>query len=175
MFRLTLFIAICVSLMACATIEVPVAQWGAPAAPNDIPGISLTILPNGEGLPDGKGDARTGAVVYATHCQSCHGAEGNGGIGGALAGGQGTLASEMPLKTVGSYWPYSTTLFDYVRRAMPYGAPMSLSTDQYYSLTAYVLFINDIIREDEGMDRQSLPMVRMPNRDGFTRTWSGHD
>lgn len=100
-------------------------------------------------------------------CVSCHGEKGSGKPADALVGGIGSLASHAPLKTVGSYWPYATTLFDYLRRAMPYDKPMSLSSDEVYALSAYILFLNGIVPEDAAMDAMSLPKVEMPNRYGF--------
>lgn len=126
-----------------------------------------SIGPDGAGLPPGSGDATSGAPIYAQQCQSCHGPEGRGGPNGALVGGRGSLTSEEPLKTVGSYWPYATTVFDYVRRAMPYHAPGTLSDDEVYAVTAYLLHHNGIIGPEQEMNRQTLPQVVMPNRDGF--------
>jgi len=104
-------------------------------------------------------------------CLACHGAKGAGKPADALAGGIGSLATKAPVRTVGSYWPYATTLFDYVRRAMPITNPLSLSDDEVYAVSAYVLFINGIIGEDVAMNAQSLPQVKMPNRDGFISDW----
>src|SRR5690606_16339422 len=108
-----------------------------------------------------------GKKVYEQNCLACHGANGIGGIKDRLAGGQGTLASDKPIKTVGSYWPYATTLFDYIRRAMPYQAPESLSTDDTYAVTAYILGLNGILPEDGKLDKETLPKIKMPNHDGF--------
>ena len=140
---------------------------GIPATPEEVAAWDLSIGPDGAGLPRGSGDARTGAAVYAVQCLACHGAEGAGQINAPLAGGHGTLAEAAPLKTVGSYWPYATTVFDYIRRAMPFTQPMSLTDDEVYALTAYLLYINDIIDENEVMNAETLPAVEMPNRDGF--------
>lgn len=104
---------------------------------------------------------------FAAKCAACHGAKGEGGIGDPLAGGIGTLTGAKPKKTVGSYWPYATTLFDYIRRAMPYNAPQSLSADEVYAVSAYVLNLNGIVPGDARLDAKSLPKVKMPNRDGF--------
>jgi cytochrome c len=128
----------------------------------------ISIPPSGTGLPNGRGDARAGRSLYETHCASCHGAQGEGvGAYPALAGGQGTLTTERPLKTVGSYWPYATTVWDYINRAMPYQNPGALRADEVYSVTAYVLYLNKIVPETQVLDKTSLPRVRMPNRDGF--------
>jgi cytochrome c len=102
---------------------------------------------------------------------ACHGAKGAGKPADVLAGGQGTLASKAPLRTVGSYWPYATTLFDYVRRAMPITNPLSLSDDEVYAVSAYVLYLNGIVGEDVAMNAQTLPQVKMPNQDGFVSDW----
>lgn len=130
----------------------------------DLAGFDLIVDSQGNGLPEGAGTAREGEAVYAARCQTCHGEAGRGGPGvPALVGG-----SVLPPKfTVGSYWPYATTLFDYVRRAMPPTAPKSLSDEEVYQVVAYVLNLNGIVDSDFNLDRNSLPRVKMPNRDGF--------
>jgi cytochrome c len=139
---------------------------GAPS-PEDIRQWDISVAPDGTGLPAGSGTAAQGREVYANRCSKCHGAKGEGGDSVALAGGQGTLKSAKPLRTVGSYWPYATTIWDYVNRAMPFKNPGVLSQDQVYAVTAYVLFLNGIIAENAVMDMHSLPKVQMPNRNGF--------
>lgn len=129
--------------------------------------IDFTIMPDGDGLPAGSGDAVAGRDVYARNCLACHGEGGAGGVNDRLSGGHDSLTAERPVKTVGSYWPYATTIFDYVRRAMPFQTPGSLSDDEIYAVTAYLLHINGIIAEDQVMDADSLPDVAMPNRDNF--------
>jgi S-disulfanyl-L-cysteine oxidoreductase SoxD len=130
----------------------------------------LTIFPDGRGLPPGKGTAREGRAVFATHCASCHGAAGEGSKDfPRLVGGVGTLRTSSPLLTVGSYWPYATTLWDYNRRAMPYAQPGLLSDAEVYAVTAYILHMNGIVKEDDVLDERTLAAVRMPNRDGFVR------
>jgi mono/diheme cytochrome c family protein len=129
--------------------------------------LDFVVLPNGEGLPGGAGNAVTGEDLYRTHCLACHGERGENGSNDRLAGGRGSIGSTAPVKTVGSYWPYATTLFDYLRRAMPYQTPGRLTNDELYSLTAYVLYINEIVTQTEILDARSLPEVQMPNRDGF--------
>lgn len=129
--------------------------------------MDISIPPSGAGLPAGSGTVAQGQKVYEAKCQSCHGPKGVGKPADALVGGIGSLASGKPMRTVGSYWPYATTLFDYTRRAMPTTAPMSLSNEEVYAVTAYVLFLNGIIPESTVMDAQTLPQVKMPNRDGF--------
>lgn len=143
------------------------AGLGIPATAEDVAKVSLSIMPDGEGLPPGKGTAKQGEALYATHCIACHGANGKDGVSRALVGGAGSLATDKPVKSVGSFWPYGTTVFDYIRRSMPYTAPMSLSNDEYYAITAYVLYINGIVKPNQVVDAKSLPKVKMPNRDGF--------
>lgn len=127
--------------------------------------FDYTVLPGGEGLPEGSGNAKEGAGVYAANCLACHGEGGTDGLNDRLVGGHGTLLTDSPVRTVGSYWPYATTLFDYVRRAMPYQTPGSLSNDEIYAVTAYLLFLNEVIAEDDEINAQTLPQVHMPNRD----------
>lgn len=137
----------------------------------DVAAWDKSIAPDGAGLPPGRGTVSAGREVFAVQCAACHGAEAVGGPAGSLVGGIGSLASDAPVKTVGSYWPYATTLFDYVRRAMPYFAPGSLSDEEVYSVTAYLLYLNEIIGEQTVLDAQTLPAVEMPNRDGFIAYW----
>ena len=123
-----------------------------------------------EGVTNGRAAAillaRAGAKVYAAKCASCHGPKGEGKPADRLVGGIGTLTKER-IRTVGSYWPYATTLFDYIRRAMPYDRPMSLTNQEVWGLTAYVLWMNGIVGRSDVLDAATLPKVRMPNRDGF--------
>jgi cytochrome c len=128
---------------------------------------NLTISPDGKNLPVGKGNAAQGAKIFALQCAACHGPEGIGGSADPLVGEVGSLASEYPEKTVNSYWPYATTLFDYIRRAMPIDRPFSLSADEVYALSAYILSQDDIISSDLDLTEKNLPKVKMPNRDGF--------
>jgi cytochrome c len=125
------------------------------------------VGPQGKELPPGRGTAREGASIYAQKCAACHGATGTEGPADRLVGGQGTLAGDRPVRTVGSYWPYATTVWDYINRAMPVNNPGSLTPNEVYALTAFILSRNGIVQETEVMDRESLPKVRMPNRDGF--------
>ena len=142
-------------------------DFGRRATPEEIRLWDIDVRPDGKGLPEGSGTVARGKQVFEENCAACHGDGGQGGIKDRLVGGQGTLASDMPVKTVGSFWPYATTVFDYIRRAMPYPAPGSLSDDDTYALTAYILSLNGIISADARLDKASLPRVRMPNRDGF--------
>jgi cytochrome c len=160
------------SLVACAA-QAPSRQpaFGAAVSAEEIARWDISIPPSGAGLPTGGGSARQGLQVYEQKCMACHGAKGAGKPADPLAGGTGSLATKTPLRTVGSYWPYATTLFDYVRRAMPITNPLSLSDDEVYSVSAYVLFLNGIVAEDAVMNAQTLSQVKMPNRDGFVSDW----
>jgi cytochrome c len=145
----------------------PKYKLGRPASERDIQEKDLFVSPDGKGLPPGKGTAAEGREVYKRRCERCHGAQGEGKEEAALVGGKGTLATPKPIKTVGSYWPYATTLFDYVNRAMPFDNPGLLTNDQVYAVSALVLHWNGIIGENDVMDASSLAKVKMPNRDGF--------
>src|SRR5215468_3864059 len=146
-------------------------ELGTTPTPQDLAQL-FAIPPDGRGLPPGKGTYAEGEKVYADSCAVCHGDKLQGiptpGIGGdRLLGGRGTLATATPVKTVESYWPYATTLFDYVKRAMPFSAPGSLSDDDVYSVVAYILSEAKIIKPEQTMNATTLPKVAMPNRDGF--------
>ena len=167
-------VALCVSAVA-PTYAHAQAQlhygFGASVSPQELTRY-FAYSPDGAGLPPGSGTAAQGARVYAENCAACHGEklEGNPakGIGGdKLIGGRGTLASKTPVKTVESYWPYATTLFDYVKRAMPFSSPGSLTDDQVYAVVAYILSEAKIIKPTDVIDSKTLPQVQMPNRDGF--------
>ena len=161
------------ALTACATPQ-PAGKrpaLGESVSAGEVARFDISIPPSGAGLPGGSGSARQGVKVYEEKCLACHGAKGVGKPADPLAGGIGTLATRTPMRTVGSYWPYATTLFDYVRRSMPITNPLSLTNDEVYAVTAYVLFINGIVGEDAAMNAQTLPQVRMPNRDGFISDW----
>ena len=136
---------------------------------------NLTITPDGAGLPVGEGTAAQGAELFALQCAACHGPEGIGASAEPLIGEVGSLASEYPEKTVNSYWPYATTLFDYIRRSMPINAPFSLTTDEVYSLCAYILSQDDIIDANLVLNEKTLPQVKMPNRDGFRIIYPNND
>ena len=129
--------------------------------------IDIEVLPDGQGLPPGSGTAEKGRAVYVAHCAACHGPTGKEGPNDVLAGGQGSLKSARPLKTVGSFWPYATTLWDYVNRAMPFAEPRSLPADDVYAVTAYVLYLNGIVSERTVLSQETLPEIDMPNRNGF--------
>jgi cytochrome c len=166
-----------------ATLSAPRAQgyptafsFGQPAAEQDIAQVAIAIPPDGRGLPPGSGDYAKGKQVYETACAACHGADLQGvvslpdmpaGAALRLIGGRGTLTNQKPIVTVESYWPYATTLFDYTRRAMPYTAPGTLTADEVYAVSAYILTEANIIDKTTVLDAQTLPKVQMPNRDGF--------
>jgi mono/diheme cytochrome c family protein len=140
---------------------------GQPATAEQIRNLGAAIAPDGSGLPEGSGTVAAGREVFAARCSSCHGEKGEGGVGPPLVGGQGTLRSAKPLKTVGSFWPYATTVWDYTNRAMPFNQPGLLKATEVYAVVAYVLNLNGIIDSNQVMDAKSLPKVKMPNRDGF--------
>ncbi len=140
---------------------------GAPATHEQIAGWNIDVFPDGTGLPPGEGTVVMGEKLYKTQCIGCHGVNLEGGMGPKLMGGQGSLATDTPVKTIGSYWPYATTVFDYVRRAMPFQSPQSLTNDEVYGVTAFLLNKNGILPADAKLDAKSLAAVRMPNRDNF--------
>jgi S-disulfanyl-L-cysteine oxidoreductase SoxD len=164
-------IAAAAGLAALAALTLAAAQegpkLGVPVTEEQISSWDISVGPDGAGLPAGKGSAVTGAAVYQAKCLACHGEKGAGKPSDQLVGGHGTLRDAAAVRTVGSYWPYATTLFDYVRRAMPYAQPQSLSPDELYGLTAYLLFLNGVIGENDEMNAVTLPKVKMPNRDNF--------
>jgi len=137
------------------------------ATPEEIAGWNIDVGRDGSGLPPGSGTVSHGHDIFAQQCAACHGDKGEGAVGDRLVGGQGTLATAKPVRTVGSYWPYAPTLFDYIRRAMPQNAPQSLSNDDVYAVSAYILSMNGIVPADATLDAKSLAAIRMPNRDGF--------
>jgi mono/diheme cytochrome c family protein len=147
------------------------AQYGIgrTATPDEIRSADITIFPDGRGLPAGHGNAAAGENVYSGRCVSCHGPKGIGKAGEypALAGGRGTLNTTKPVKTVGSYWPYATTVWDHINRAMPFNAPHVLKPNEVYAVTAYILYLNGLITRDQELDEKTLPKIVMPNRNGF--------
>ena len=140
---------------------------GRPPTAQEILNLGASIAPDGSGLPEGSGTVAAGREVYGARCSSCHGEKGGGAVGPALVGGQGSLGTAKPLKTVGSYWPYATTVWDYINRAMPFNQPGLLKPPEVYAVTAYILNLNGVIGDKQVMDAKSLPKVKMPNRDGF--------
>ena len=169
MFR-TLSLGICFVIAAIVPAAAQARRYnlGRSATTEEIRARDISVAPDGTGLPAGSGTAAQGRAVYKAKCATCHGERGVGSADfPALVGGRGTLASDKPLPTVGSYWTYATTLWDYIRRAMPYQRPGSLRPDEVYSVTAYVLFMNGIVAQRQELSKESLPKVRMPNHDGF--------
>ena len=130
-------------------------------------GWDIDIDPSGKGLPSGTGNSLKGAEIYSQKCQACHGENGTGGVANKLTGGTGSLTTSAPLKSIGSFWPYATTLFDYIRRAMPLNAPQSLTNDEVYALTAYLLSINGVIDKNMVIDASNLAKIKLPNINGF--------
>jgi S-disulfanyl-L-cysteine oxidoreductase SoxD len=155
-------------VLSCAAFSEEGPNLGKPISQADLAPWDISVGPDGVGLPPGSGTVQQGEAVFMAKCQGCHGEKGAGRPNDRLVGGQGTLAGDKPaIKTVGSYWPYATTMFDYVRRAMPFPESKSLSNDELYSVVAYVLNLNGIVPDDAVMNAETLPKVRMPNRDGF--------
>ena len=140
---------------------------GRPITEADVAAWDISILPDGTGLPPGSGTPAQGAPVFAAKCAVCHGERGTGGVAAALVGGPPLTSGIEAAKTIANFWPYATTLFDFTRRAMPWNKPRSLTSDEVYALTAYVLSLNKIVGDEDVMNAQTLPKVRMPNRDGF--------
>jgi mono/diheme cytochrome c family protein len=140
---------------------------GRPATPAEIAGWNIDIGRDGSNLPPGSGSVSHGREVYQQQCASCHGTDGEGAVGDRLVGGQGTLATAKPVRTVGSYWPYAPTLFDYIRRAMPQNAPQSLNDGDVYAVSGYILNLNGLLPADAILDAKTLAEIKMPNRGMF--------
>jgi S-disulfanyl-L-cysteine oxidoreductase SoxD len=155
--------------LACATSVKAQSPYGIgrAATPAEIAGWNIDIDRDGHNLPPGSGSVSHGQAVFDQQCASCHGAKGEGGVGDRLVGGQGTLATPKPVRTVGSYWPYAPTLFDYIRRAMPQNAPQSLGNDDVYAVSAYILHLNGLLSADATLDARTLGAIKMPNRNMF--------
>ena len=166
MWKLSAMALVCAAAMAAQSTKYGVRQ---PATAEQIRNLGASIAPDGSGLPEGSGTVAAGRDVFAAWCSSCHGDKGDGGVGPPLVGGQCTLGTAKPLKTVGSYWPYATTVWDYINRAMPFNQPGLLKPSEVYAVVAYILNLNGIIGETQVMDAKSLPKVKMPNRDGFVQ------
>ena len=154
------------ALLVAAAARADGPGLGKPISPEDLAPWDIHIMPDGTGLPPGSGTSAQGATVYAERCAVCHGEGGKGGLAAALVGGP-PHASLDGGKTIPNYWPYATTLFDFIRRAMPYQQPKSLSDTEVYAVTAYILAINKLIGESDVIDAKTLPKVQMPNRDNF--------
>jgi S-disulfanyl-L-cysteine oxidoreductase SoxD len=140
---------------------------GRTATPGEIKKYDIFVPPSGANLPPGSGTAEKGKEIFAAQCARCHGATGKEGPEEALVGGIGSLTTKKPQKTVGSYWPYATTLWDYVNRAMPFDRPGMLPPDDVYSVVGYVLQLNGIVSATDAIDANTLPKIQMPNRNGF--------
>ena len=158
---------IAVLLAATAAAQGPQYGLGRTPSADEIRALGATTNPSGAGLPDGKGTAKEGREVYDLRCKECHGPEGKGADQTGFLGKPEQLRETPPVRTVGSYWPYATTLWDYTNRAMPFDRPGTLMADQVYAVTAYILFLNGIVGEGDVMDASSLPRVEMPNKGGF--------
>jgi mono/diheme cytochrome c family protein len=139
---------------------------GKSITPAELAAWDINVLPDGTGLPPGSGTPAEGARVYAAKCSACHGENAKGGANAALVGGAPIKDMES-VKTIANFWPFATTIFDYVRRTMPWRQPRSLTNEEVYAVTAYILSLNKLIGENDTMNAQTLPKVKMPNRDGF--------
>ncbi len=169
---LTLLLAVTITATATAAPPLPRSpNLGEPITPEEAATWNRTVTPDGTGLPAGSGTVEAGERLYSTHCAACHGPEGVGDTADELAGGRMPLDSDTPDKTIGTYWPYATTLFDFIRRSMPATAPGSLADAEVYALTAYLLWLNQVIGRETVMDAKTLAAVKMPNREGFVRMW----
>lgn len=165
--RKTAALSFCLALAFSGVHAQKVGELGTPITHEQFALWDINVLPDGTGLPEGEGTVTLGEALYQAQCLACHGAKLEGGIGTALVGGEGSLATEKPLKTIGSYWPYATTLYDYVRRTMPFQTPQSLTDDEVYSVVAYLLHENDIVPADIILNAESLAKIEMPNRNNF--------
>lgn len=160
-------VALAVVCAGLVSAQTPPTGLGRPATPSEIGAWGPIIGPDGEGLPPGGATAAEGQALYERRCAACHGPTGQEGPDDRLAGGQGSLTGDQARKTVGSYWPAATTLWDYVNRAMPFNQPGVLTTDEVYGAVAYVLYLNELVGEHDPIDAETLPQIDMPNRDGF--------
>lgn len=170
MYMRKLIIPICLSF-AFTAAQAQQPRFGEAATQDDIDKRFWSVFPDGENLPDGQGTVSEGAVLFEEQCELCHGTPDEKGMADVLFGGHGTMGTPEALATIGSYWPYPTTVFNYVRRAMPYVAPMSLTNSEYYSITAYLLHENGIIGGEDVINKDTLPKVEMPNKDGFINAY----
>jgi cytochrome c len=150
-----------------APAQLPTYGVGRAPTAEEVQAWDLTIPPDGQGLPPGSGTAALGKAIYAARCAACHGETGEDPKYGRLVGGHGTLATDKPIRSIGSFWQYATTLWSYIRRAQPFDNPGSLTAEQVYAVTAYLLHLNGIIGAQDVMDANTLPRVTMPNHDGF--------
>ena len=152
-----------------AQAQGPTYRLGRTPTQDEISAWNLTILPDGRGLPRGTGTAKEGAQIFAQKCAQCHGT--NAGSTTTyhrpLVGGKGSLTTIQPVKSIGNYWAFATTVFDYIRRGMPQNAPGSLSVNEVYAVTAFLLYRNDIVKENDVVDSETLPKIQMPARNQF--------
>ena len=173
--RSTLLVGALAALLVPATLwagddKKPAGHWGfgEPATAEQIAGWDIDIRPDGTGLPAGSGSVEDGEMLYEEQCAECHGSFGEGeGRHPALAGGEGSLQDERPNKTVGSYWPYASTLWDYIHRAMPFREPQSLTDAEVYAISAYVLYLNELVEDDFVLTQDNLASIEMPNVASF--------
>jgi cytochrome c len=149
-----------------ATAHAAGPNLGAPISPTDVAAWDIHVMPDGSNLPKGSGTPAQGAAIFAQKCAHCHGEGGKGGVNAAVVGSPPIKSIDAP-KTIANFWPYSTTVFDFIRRSMPWQSPRTLSDDEVYALTAFILSENKLIGEKDAMNAQTLPKVLMPNRDGF--------
>jgi S-disulfanyl-L-cysteine oxidoreductase SoxD len=163
----TIAAAMVIAASTMVLAQSPRYRVGRPPTTDELKAWDTAVGPDGRELPSGSGTALRGKAIFDAQCARCHGATGREGPEAPLVGGAGTLNTDKPLKTVGSYWPYATTLWDYINRAMPFDRPGVLSADDVYATVAYVLSLNGIMRENATIDQRTLPEIRMPNRDGF--------
>jgi cytochrome c len=176
MFKRLLLAILLVLALPLSRAEAPAPAFGVPLKPAQLKALDITVFPDGRNLPDGRGSVRAGRSLYAERCAMCHGASGVEGPSARLAGSDGFFAWSDPLRplrilqyprlmlSVGGQWPYASSIFDYVRRAMPHYAPKSLSDEEVYALTAFILHLNRLVEEDAELDRRSLPKVLLPGR-----------
>jgi mono/diheme cytochrome c family protein len=162
-----LVLAFVASCLLSSTVLSQTVGLGTPIEQTQLQNFDLIAGPDGEGLPDGSGTALQGKLVFESRCQACHGANGEGTGSSTILVGGNMQTEASPLKTVGSFWPHATTLFDYIRRAMPANAPKSLSNTEVYQVVAYVLYLNGIINQYAVLNKDSLLTIQMPNKDGF--------
>ena len=162
-------IAIGINFLFADTKNTP--HLGKEITPEEIASWDTSIFPDGEGLPEGEGNVHEGEKIFQSRCIACHGENGLGFTADQLAGAKTSLTSQYPEKTIGSYWPYATTLFDFIRRSMPMDAPDSLTNNETYSLTAYLLYLNNIFDENDKMTAKKLVEIKMPNHNGFINVY----
>jgi S-disulfanyl-L-cysteine oxidoreductase SoxD len=164
-----LLAAMAIGSQPLAAGQSPTYGVGRTPRPDELKAIDIDVTPDGSGLLPGSSTASAGKDVYTRRCETCHGPTGKEGPQDVLAGGHGSLPTTKPQKTIGSYWPYATTLWDYINRSMPYDRPGTLTTDEVYAATAFVLYLNGIVGAADNVTDATLPRVQMPNRGGFIR------